>query len=122
MAIVDDYREAEERAQAHGFTRGTTAPAEHGYLYQWEARLRHATERVAELSNLLRAHRLAITGPDERLAQVAASQTVERPPNPSKIQALEDAVSDLQKHVEEAHAEFEQLAHTGLVEPGDHYF
>lgn len=123
MAILDDYQEAAERAQTHGFTRGQTAEVPtHGLLYVWEGRLRQTCDRAAHLANSLRAHRLAITGPDERISTAAVSQELDRPAHPSKVQGIEDALGELQKELECAIQEYEELAGIGLVREGDYYF
>lgn len=123
MAIIDDYRAREERAQEDGFAQSKTAEVPtHGLLYQWQQQLEHYCDQTADLANRLRAYRLAIAGPDERLTPIASTQTLERPANPSKVQGIEDTLADLGKQLETAILAYEELAKIGLVRDGDYYF
>lgn len=124
MNLNDDYREAEERAQTQmaKASADIKKPAE---IDRWIEGIEHNSKRICELADALRAHRIALAGPEvenpetsaERLLPALHQTKFNAAPNPAKLEAMTEAVAGLHITVQKLSDEYLKLERLNLVDP-----
>lgn len=115
MNLNDDYREAEERAQTQMAT--ASAPVEKpAEIDGWIDRIEHNSKRISELAYALRAHRIALAGPEPENPQTKVEK-LQPAPNPAKLVRMTEALSVLDTTIQALTNEYTALENLRLVDP-----
>lgn len=121
MAITPTYdsqqtnaREAQER-----FSEGKirTSPVEQGALQSWLHDIRNATDQVNAMAGNVRAYRIALAGPDDRLEKNPSAAGVDTAPPPSPMNQMSESLKMLFGAINSLQMEYHELEGTGLVNP-----